>query len=133
MQRAIAGEGRQLQIQPVDRFLQRDHAKGVLFRLVLVECRRIEIADSKCGELWHLPRIVRNLKVAGEVAKDRCKTRLRVKHGRRVAEEVALIRPVVDRVVTVGRILDAEIVGEAEACDKVLRVAYATTVFEART
>ena len=133
MQRAIAGKGRQLQIQPVDRFLQCDHAEGVLFRLVLIERRRIEIADPKCSELWRLPRIVRNLKVASEVAEDRCKTCLRVEHGRRITEEVALIRPVVDRVVAVGRILDAEIAGEAEARDKVLGIASATAVFEART
>ena len=37
MQGAVAGEGRQLQVQPVDRFLQCDHAEGVLLRLVLIE------------------------------------------------------------------------------------------------
>src|SRR4029077_19384848 len=132
MQRAIAREGRQLQIQTVDRFLQCDHAEGVLFCLVLVECSRIEIADPKRSELWRLSRIVRNLKVASEVAEDRCKTCLRVEHGRRITEEVALIRPVWVRFVAVVWILEPEIAGEAEARDKVLIIASTTAVFEAR-
>lgn len=37
MQRAIAGKGRQLQVQPVDRSLHCDHAEGVFLRLVLIE------------------------------------------------------------------------------------------------
>ena len=55
-----------------------------------------------------------------------------IEQRRGVAEEIALVGVVVDRIVAGGRILDAEIAGEAAAGDEIFRVAGPAAVFEAR-
>ena len=92
----------------------------------------VEIADAERGKPRHLPWIVRNLETVRGVAEDRAHTRLRIEHCRGVAEEVALVGAVMDRIITVSRILDAEITGEAATGDKIFRVAATPAVVEAR-
>ena len=132
VQRAVAGEGGELEVQPVDGFLQRQHAEGILLGLVLIEHRRVEIADAEGREPRRLARIVRDLESARGVAEDRAHARLRIEHRRGVAEKVALIGAIVDRTIAVGRVFDAEIAGEAAAVEEIFGVAAAPAVFEAR-
>src|SRR5665213_91521 len=129
---AVAGEGRQLKIETVYRFLQRNYRKGILFRLFLAEHRRIEIADTKSGEPRHLPRIVRDLISVCGIAEDRGDACLCIEHRRGVTEEVTLISPIVDRVVAIGRVFNAEIAGEAAPADKIFRRPHPTAIFEGR-
>src|SRR5208283_229171 len=82
--------------------------------------------------LRRLARIVRDLEPACYVTEDRTHPRLRVQDRRGIAEEVTLVGTVVDRIVAVGRILNAEITGEAETSDKIFRCSDPATVFEAR-
>ena len=55
-----------------------------------------------------------------------------VDHGRRVAEEIALLGAIVDRVAAGGRIFDAEVAGEAAAGEEIFRGCRPAAVFEAR-
>ena len=138
MKRAVAGEGRDLSVEFIDRFLQGHDAEGVLLGLSFVQSCRIEIADAEgAGDgaasllknAW--PGLFGNLETVGGVAEDRGDPRSLVEQGRRVAEEITLPRAVVDRVAARGRIFDAEIAGEGAAGDEILRAANAAAVFEA--
>src|ERR1019366_2552208 len=111
---------------------QRQYAERILLGLVLIEQRRVEIADAKSGEPRRLTRIVRNLETVCGVAENRAHARLRIEHRRGVAEKVALVSAVVNRIVAVGRIFDAEIAGEPATADEIFCVAGAAAVVEAR-
>ena len=120
---------------PLHRFLQCHHGEGILLVLVLVEVRRSKIADAiGAGDATaeRLARIVGDLEVACGVTEDRTHPGLWIQNRRRITEEVALVGPVVDRAVAVGRIFDAEIAGEAAAREEIFRAASTATVFEAR-
>src|ERR1019366_5311749 len=132
VQRAVTGKGGELKVEPIDGFLQRQYAERILLGLVLIEQRRVEIADAKSGEPRRLTRIVRNLETVCGVAEDRAHARLRIEHRRGVAEKVALVSAVVDRIVAVGRIFDAEIAGEPATADEIFGVAATAAVVEAR-
>ena len=78
-----------------------------LFKVV-----HIEIADAeRAVEHCRLPRIVGDLIAIAGVTEDRCHPRRIIDQRRSVAEEIALIGAVMDRVQARRRIFDAEIAG----------------------
>ncbi len=136
MQRAVAGEIRQLQVEALNRLLVGQHAELAVLGLPLVEVRRVEgVGDevvAAAGRARRLARIVRDLVGAGRGAADEDQARGRIDDGGEIDEALALIGVVVDRAAAGRRVLDAEIAAEVAAGDEILRLANGAAVFEAR-
>ena len=88
--------------------------------------RRAEIAER------HLAGIVGDLERAVGAGRGQAEPRRLVEHGRKIAEQFSLVGLIVDGVDRGRRILDAEIVPVAASGDKILAVAEAAAVIEAR-
>jgi hypothetical protein len=111
---AVAHEGRDLQIDIADIFLQRQQAE--LRRLVLnlvekiaVKRRRPKHVEAKRRTL---AGIVGNLKASVEGTPDYAHPRIRIDNAGHIGKAVELLRRIVDRVEGRGRIFDAAIVAQ---------------------
>src|SRR5947208_15472165 len=102
--------------------------------LVLVELRRVEIADAVDGEPEprHEAGRVRYLELAARGPENAGDARRRVDDAGEIGKAAGLVRLVMQRVIAACRVLDADRVVEKFAGDEIVELADAAAPFEAR-
>src|SRR5439155_3168487 len=111
---AVALEGGQLEIHRPQLLLQRNDAVMGDLALVLVELRRVEIADAVDGEPEprHEAGRVRDLELAARGPENAGDARRRVDDAREIGKAAVLVCLVVQRVIAARRVLDPDRVVE---------------------
>ena len=103
----ITIENRSLEIEIARLLLIGQNFVSVIFRLVLIQFRRVECSSSHVVEHWRLPWAVGDLKIIVVVADDEREPARIVDKVREVAEFLELIRVVVNWAAAAGGVFDS--------------------------
>ena len=109
----------------------RQNFVGVIFRLVFVQLRRIEIRSAYVVEHWGLPRVVRNLKIVVIVPGQKREAAGVVDDIRNVSELFELIGVVVDRVAASRRIFNTDAIVQITLGDVITELSGHAAALEA--
>ena len=120
MQGAVALEVGDLTIERTDRLLQRKHVEDRALDLVLVQQRRVEVGRAEGRELRRKAGRIRDLVLRDGRAGQEREPRAIVERGRGVGEVAALPRPIMDRVVGGGGVLDPKLVGDEATGEEIV-------------
>src|SRR5204863_8801587 len=129
---AVALEGGQLEIHRAQLSVQRDDAVMGDLSLVLVELRRVEIADAVDGEPEprHEAGRVRYLELAARGPENAGDARRRADDAGEIGKAAGLVRLVMQRVIAAWRVLDAVRVVEKFARAELVDLADGGTPFD---